>query len=94
MSLKHHDTIPVELADGTEVDVYNWVNLREVKESVVRPNTSETWPQVEIGAGDSSRTPEAVTKWLAERLWGEFDIDVENHGIGVVDVESDEVTRL
>lgn len=94
MSLKHYDTIPVELADGTEVDVYNWVNLREVKESVVRPNMSETWPQVEIGAGDSRRTPEAVTEWLADRLWGEFDIDVEEHGIDIVDIESDEVTRL
>lgn len=94
MTLKHQDRIPVETADGREIDVFNWVNVKKVEEAVVRPNASEMWPHVEIGAGDSSEKPEAVTRWLAERLSGEFGIDVDREGIEVIDVESDDVTRL
>lgn len=87
-----HDTIDVEL-DGETVQVFNWVNVRQG--AFVRGYN----PVVEkfdatVCAGDASFKPEAVTAWVAEELRDEFGIDPSEHGIRVIDVESDEVTRL
>lgn len=79
--------------DGEEIEVFNWVNVKQP--AVVRGNN----PVVEkfdaqIGAGDSPKTPDAVTHWVAEELWHEFSIsenDLREKGIDVVDVESEEV---
>jgi hypothetical protein len=95
MSLKHRDVITVHLDDDDrdeEIEVYNWVNLSQP--AVVRGAGSIEKFEAEIGAGDSSMDPDYVTKWLAEDLWHEFGIDVDNHGIEAIDVESEEVTVL
>jgi hypothetical protein len=88
MSLRHRDTIEARV-DGEEVTVYNWVNL-EIP-YVIRGGTTSEQFEVKIGAGDSPRTPEYVTEWVAEDLWHEHSIEVEDYGIEVVDIESDEV---
>jgi len=89
MSLKHRDTITVH-RDGERIEVYNWVNLKQP--ALVRGASTIEKFEAEIGAGDSSMDPDYVTEWVAEDLWHEFGIDVENYGIEAIDVESDEVT--
>ncbi len=91
MSLKHRDRITVH-RDGEEIDVFNWVNLKQP--AVVRGAGTIEKFDADIGAGDSPATPDYVTEWVAEELWHEFSIDVEDYGIEVVDVESDEVDVL
>jgi hypothetical protein len=81
------------IKDGEEVVVYNWVNVEQP--AIVRgdnPAVEKFTP--DIGAGDSSTPPEYVTQEVAEELWHEFGIEVEDHDIGVVDVESDDVQLL
>lgn len=88
--LRHHDRIVVQ-KDGEEVVVYNWANI--TVPTVVRggnPRVERFEP--EIGAGDSQMKPDYVTEWVADEIWGEFGVDVEDHGIEVIDVESNEVT--
>jgi hypothetical protein len=90
MRLQHRDRITVQ-RDGEEIEVFNWVNVQVP--AVVRGGN----PVVEkfdpdIGAGDSPIKPDAVTHWVAEELDVEFGIHPEDHGIEVVDVESDEVS--
>jgi len=90
--LQHRDRITVH-RDGEEVEVFNWVNIKQP--AVVRGGNPVVEKfDAEIGAGDSSRTPEAVTEWVAEELWHEFGIEVADHGIEVIDVESDDVDVL
>jgi len=90
--LQHRDRITVH-RDGEEVEVFNWVNIKQP--AVVRGGNPVVEKfDAEIGAGDMSRTPDAVTEWVAEELWREFSIDVTDHGIEVIDVESDDVDVL
>jgi len=92
MNLQHQDRITVE-KDGEEIDVFNWVNIKQP--AVIRGgNPTVEKFDAEIGAGDASFTPEAVTTWVAEELWHEFGIEVEKRGIEVIDVESDDVHIL
>jgi len=92
MRLQHRDRIGV-YRDGEELEVFNWVNIKQP--SVVRGgNPLVRKFDAEIGAGDMARTPEAVTTWVADELRREFHIDPEDHGIEVVDVESDDVDIL
>jgi hypothetical protein len=92
MVLQHRDRIKVH-RDGEEVEVFNWVNIKQP--AVVRGGNAVVEKfDPEIGAGDSSRTPNAVTGWVAEELRREFGIEVADHGIEVIDVESDGVDVL
>jgi hypothetical protein len=92
MNLQHRDRITVERA-GEELDVFNWVNI--MQPAVVRGGNPVVEKfDAEIGAGDMQRSPEAITTWVAEELRREFHIDPEDHGIEVVDVESDGVIVL
>lgn len=79
--------------DGEEVEVFNWANVQQ--RHVVRGHNPirETFG-ADIGAGDSSRKPEAVTHWLATELFHELNIEVEDQGIEVIDPTSDEVNVL
>ena len=79
--------------DGGEIEVFNWVNIQQP--AVVRGHNPvvETF-DAEIGAGDSPMKPDAVTEWVAEELWHELGIEVEDHDIEVIDVESEEVEVL
>jgi hypothetical protein len=91
-NLKLHERIDVQ-RDGEEITVYNWVNIKQP--AVVRGHNPVVEKfDAEIGAGDSPTTPDYVTPWVAEELWHEFNIEVEDHGIEVVDPESDDVALL
>ncbi|SIS21759.1 hypothetical protein [Natronorubrum thiooxidans] len=79
--------------DGDELEVFNWVNVDQPATVRGHNPVVETY-DAEIGAGDASFTPDAVTTWVADELRDEFHIDPEDHGIEVVDVESDEVSVL
>lgn len=79
--------------DGEEIEVFNWVNVSQP--AIVRGSN----PVVEkfdpdIGAGDSPMKPKAVTTWVAEELWHEFSIEVEDHDIEVIDPTAEEVDVL
>lgn len=89
LSPRLHDRLTV-LRDGEEIEVFNWVNINQP--AIVRASNPvvETF-DADIGAGDSPRKPDAVSKWLADELRDEFNIDPEDHDIEVVDVESEEV---
>lgn len=92
MTLRHRDLITVE-RDGEEIDVFNWVNVSQP--AVVRGGnpTVETF-EANIGAGDMAKKPEAVTPWIAEELWHEFSIEVEDYDIEVVNPDNEEVRVL
>ena len=92
MKTQLRDRITV-VKDGEEIEVYNWVNIKQP--AIVRGNNPvvETF-DCDIGAGDSTMKPDAITEWVAEELWHEFSIsesDLREKGIGVIDVESEEV---
>jgi len=79
--------------DGEEVEVFNWVNIKQP--AVVRgANPVVEKFDAEIGAGDSTRTPDAVTTWVARELEDEFGITVEDKGIKVIDPTDEEVHIL
>ena len=79
-----------------EIEVFNWVNI--LQPAVVRGHNPVVEKfDAEVGAGDSSMTPDAVTHWVAEELWHEFYIDekdLEQRDIDVIDVTSEEVDVL
>lgn len=87
------DRIPVEI-DDEQIDVYNHVSV-STHHYVNSINGYETFDGT-VAAGDDSHNapPEAVTDRLAHLLDDEFDINVREQGITVVDLESDEVTLL
>jgi len=92
MTLQHRDRIVVD-RDGEQVEVFNWVNIKQP--AVVRGGNPVVEKfEAEIGAGDMSKTPEAVTEWVAEELWHEFGIEVEDYGIEVIDPTDEEVQVL
>lgn len=92
MSLRNRDRITVE-KDGEEIEVFNWVTVKQP--AIVRgsnPVVDKADPK--IGAGDSMMDPDAVTEWVAEEVWAEYSIDVEDQGIDVIDPIAEEVTVL
>lgn len=78
--------------DGEELEVYNWCSLVRRHQIFANGSSEEFSPK--IGAGDSTMTPEYVTERLADQLWHDHNIEVENEGIEAVDINSDEVTVL
>jgi len=89
MNLQQRDRITIE-RDGEEIEVFNRVNIRQP--AVVHGGNPPVEKfDAEIGAGDSPKTPEAVTEWVANELWHEFGIGVADHGIKVIDPDPDEV---
>lgn len=90
VGLRNRDRITV-VKDGEEIEVFNWVNLKQP--AVVRGgNPTVEKFDAEIGAGDSSAAPDAITTWVAEELDWEFGIDPEDQGIDVIDPTDEEVT--
>jgi len=90
--LYRKERITVE-CDGEELEVFNWVNVKQP--AVVRGHNPIVEKfEAEIGAGDSTKTPEAVTHWLATELDVEFGIDVEDQGIEIIDPTDVEVNVL
>jgi len=92
MNLQHRDRITV-YKDGEEVEVFNWVNIKQP--AVVRGGNRVVEKfTAEIGAGDMRKAPEAVTHWVAEELEDNFGIDPTDNGIEVIDPTSEEVDVL
>lgn len=79
--------------DGGEdsLRVYNWGNV-QIHEQL-RPGEVER-TQIFINAGDATFPPDAITKQFAEQLADEHGVDMSNHDIDVVDIDSDRVTVL
>ena len=84
--------------NGEEVEVANSARVTERKEHhVVAASQHETFeapnsPRIAVdGFGGK---PEYVTKQLAHYLSDQLGVDVDEHDIEVVDIDSDEVTVL
>lgn len=91
MNPKLQDRITVR-KDGEEIYVYNLVNIEQPAE--VRGESEVRRHKAGIGAGDSFVPPEYVTEWVAQTLYDEFGIKVEDRDITAVDIESEDVTVL
>lgn len=93
--LRQQDVITVH-RDGEEVEVYNWVSLERTQRAVLRGDlTSENYDEdPTVMDGEGVLVPEAVTQWVADDLAREYNVDVTECGIDVIDVESDEVDVL
>lgn len=88
-NLQHRDRITA-VVDGEEVEIYNWVNIKQP--AVIRGgNPSVEKFQAEIGRGDARETPEYITHWVAEELDWAFGVDPSDHGITVVDPTDEDV---
>jgi hypothetical protein len=93
MSLKHREAIEVAHPETDEqITVYNWVNV--VRPTVIHGGTSVEYFELEIGAGDASFTPDYVTEWVAEDIYHEYTVEVEDYGIEVIDPTDEEVNVL
>ena len=90
--LTGRDVITVD-RDGEEIEVYNHVTVtKQHYVNSVNGHDSFDGP-VEAGDGGIGE-PDAVTPRIAYLLDSEFGVDVEQHGIEVIDPEDDEVTVL
>lgn len=88
-----HDRIPVELPSGEEVEVWNHCNV-QTRHYVNSVNGHETFGPI-LTAGDSRDELDTyVTERLASYLNSEFDINVEDLDIEVVNIEDPEVQLL
>lgn len=87
------DRIEVE-RDGEELEVFNHVSV-STHHYVNSVNGHESF-EADIAKGDMGRgpTPDAVTERVAEYLWTEWKIEVEDYDIEAIDLESDEVNVL
>lgn len=92
---RQQDVITVH-RDGEDVEVYNWVSLERTQRAVLRGDlTSENYDEdPTVMDGEGVLVPEAVTQWVADDLAREYNVDVTECGIDVIDVESDEVDVL
>lgn len=75
--------------DGEELEVFNHVSVARYH-YVNSVNGHETF-EPQITAGDSDMPVEYVTDRIAEYLEIEWMIDVEDHGIEVVDLDDPDV---
>lgn len=87
--MRRRDRLEV-VHDGEKKTVFNWVNVTLPAVIYAGAGQVEHF-EADIGAGDSSMAPDAVTHWIAEELSFEFHVDVEQHDIGVIDPTADEV---
>lgn len=96
METERMDIVIVEDSDGSRLQVYNHVSVSNEKRTHVRGNGEvETRNDITIYAGRSrTRRPHAVTKSLAETLWNEMGIDVDDHNIRVIDPDDEQSTVL
>lgn len=79
--------------DGGEdrLRVYNWGNVQLHEQ--LRPGSVER-TQIFVNAGDATFPPDAITQRFAEQLADEYGVDMTNHDIKVVDIDSDGVSVL
>jgi len=91
MSHRHDDKITVQHNDE-EKTVYNCVKVK--CPSIAHGGEPLESLQYEVVVGESESTPEYITKWLNRELGNEFGIDASEFGIGIIDVDSDDVETL
>lgn len=94
-SLRRKDVITVERDDET-LDVYNWISVERKQRAMLRGNMSneEFHDDPKIMDGEGFHEPDAVTHWVAEDLARDFNVNVADCGVEVINVESPEVTVL
>lgn len=94
--IKQQDLIFVSIEGEEPRGLHNRVNVRrEQKATIHGIGAIERFDgDPEIGAGDSSETPDAVTQWVADHLYYEFGIEAKGLGIDVVDVTTEGVEVL
>lgn len=95
-NLQRQDRITV-VQDGEEREVFNWINVDRTEKALIRggnPSIERFDDDPEVGAGDSSMTPDAVTHWVAEELYHEFGVEPEHLGIDVIDPTDEGVDVL
>ena len=79
------------IRDDEEIEVFNHVSVSQ-HHYVNSVNGYETFePDIAMGDMGKGPAPDYVTERVADLLWSEFTIDVEDHGIEVIDLASDEV---
>ncbi|ELZ04960.1 hypothetical protein [Natrialba asiatica] len=80
--------------DGEEIEVFNHVSV-STHHYVNSVNGYESF-EADISKGDMGGGPEpnVVTERVAQLVFAEFNIDVGNRDIKVIDPESDEVSVL
>jgi len=80
--------------NGDEREVFGWATVQRT--STVRgSNPLVEHGEARISAGDAiGMDPDAVTHWLAEEIEREFNVDVRDHGIDVIDPTGEEVDVL
>lgn len=82
-------------ADGERVTVWNWVNINLPAHVRGHNPITETFEdQMDINAGSTTQTPEAVSDLVAQNLEDEYRVDVEEHGIDVIDPTAEEVDLI
>ena len=80
--------------DGERIEVFNHVSVAQFH-YVNSINGYETFePNIKRGDMMGGRKPQAVTERVATVLYDEFMIEVEDHGIRVIDPSDPEVTVL
>lgn len=82
--------------DGEEVTVFGWATVEVHEQTRFQAGSQETFRgTVRIEAGDGGiGVPEAVAPFLADAILDTYSIDVEDHGIDVIDPASEEVDLL
>lgn len=89
--LDHGERAMVKTEDGEELEVYDHVSV-QTRHYVNSVNGYETFdPLISMGDLGNGPKPEAVTERVADILWSEWMIDVEDHGIEVVDPQDPDV---
>lgn len=92
MSTTYQDRIPVEVG-GEEVEVFNHVTVPQ-EHYVNAINGYETFHgPVQAGDGGIGQ-PDAVTRRVANLLLDEFNLDVRDQGIDVIDLDAEDVVHL
>jgi hypothetical protein len=74
--------------DDERYELYNEV---EVDTTYLVTATETETLQVDIWSEEYGIVPWGVTHWVAQRLREDLDVDVEDHGIAVVDPTADHV---
>lgn len=91
--LEHGERATV-VRDDEEIEVFDHVSV-STKHYVNSVNGYETFePDIAKGDMGVGPQPEAVTERVADLLWSEFSIEVEDLGIEVIDPEDDDVQML
>lgn len=93
ISLQQRDRIDVIDEKGEQRVVYGWATVQHG--AFVRgSNPAVEQINLNIYAGDSGMKPEAVTHWLAEEIEAQYQTDVRELGIDVINPRNSEVEVL